>query len=160
MHLTARLLGHLSQEISRGNALWALLISNEYLPAHSPLRLALTTKARPHILKDETDTLLHNAAGEILAGRTLRELSPALRQRVAQNTTMPGKKEFCAIPSAWKLRLAHANRLGRRTSRCFEHRQSSIRPRIFLKSKIRSYALVSSMNSVDVSTPEPCVKSG
>ncbi len=160
MYMSTRLLGHLSREISHGNALWALLVGNEYFSSENPIRRALVAKALAHLESDSRDHELQTAIKEIALGTRLNELPETFKIRVTSLQPVKQGLRQTTTPQARKSGSRADYNTRRKPPERPQRNQSSTNPRSFLKSKILSYARVNSMKAEEVSIPVLCVKSG
>jgi hypothetical protein len=112
MQLTTPHLQEISFQVCRGNAAYGLLLANEYLAPHHPLRRALVGKAKPRLAAENSlpEPLLH----AIFGGVTAAALQGDWRTLVGPKAVRLEKKETpvpCASVTPFATRLE-----GRRTA--------------------------------------------
>jgi len=100
------LLRRLAQEIGAGRPWWALLTANEYLPAGSPLRLALVRKAQGALAAPCYDRLRSTAA-DVAAGARLAELGVRARALISALREQEKPSAAAWLPDG---RRSHAER--------------------------------------------------
>ena len=77
MELSTTELRHISHQVQRGNALWGVLLANEYLDANSRLKRLIVDQARKRCLLD--DQISKELRERVLAGSRACELPPHWR---------------------------------------------------------------------------------